>query len=475
MVIGRAAGESALALNTSLAVRWIGLWKAAKTIKMNQASEELIKWTRRFWQQIVLRSGVITIGAIILVVLGLALGWRAHMRGRFARLKAELRDDKSPRSATLPRPGGQEAVVLERSPIEEGTVPEFISATILPGRGMNILQITAVLPGKGKVNLLASPSVEEAAEQMTGVGQDVGGAASLAMGAAVEAPWAGRLFGTPTDGGLTARWNEQTVRIPAAQQESGRAWADGGLLLASAGTDVRSNVMPDGGEAEGVYTAGDSDGVWPSATKIKTTIQLSGRALNVKIVATNIGDKPEPVGLGWRPRFAILSHDRSTMKLRLPSVTKEETADSLAHTPTGRLVSVEGSSQDFTAMEGRQLGKSNLDGTFVNLHQAALDSGPVAELWDSVNRFGIRITMLSATIKALHVSAPVDRDFVVLEPRFNYDDPLGQEWSRDDKAGMVTLQPGSSVQWSIRMEIYGPAKAPGVQRSSRAATSDSPV
>lgn len=442
---------------------------------MIQLSERLTKWTRRFWQQMVLRSGVITIGAIILIVLGLALGWRAHIRGRFARLKAELRNDQSVDSTTLPRPGGQEAVVLERSPIEEGTVPEFTSATILPGRGMNILQITATLPGKGKVNLLASPSLEQATEQMTGIGEDTGGAASLGMGAAVEAPWAGRLFGTPVEGGLTAHWNEQTVRLPAAHQQSGRAWADGGLLLASAGTDIRSNVMPDGGEAEGVYTTGETGGTWPSATKIKATVQLSGRALNMKIVATNTGDRPEPVGLGWRPRFAILSHDRSTMKLRLPSITKEETTESLAGAPTGRLVSVEGSMQDFSAMEGRQLGKTSLEGTFVNLHQAPLDSGPVAELWDSANQFGIRITMLSAAIKAVHVSAPADAGYVLLEPRFNYDDPLGEEWSRDDKAGMVTLQPGSSVQWSIRMEIYGPARAPGVQRSSRAAASDSPV
>lgn len=439
---------------------------------MTQALEEFINWNRRFWQQIVLRSGVITIGAIILLILGLALGWRAHVRGRFARLKAELRQDNTPHAATVPRPGEQEAVVLERSPIGEGSVPEFTSATILPGRGMNILQITAVLPGKGKVNLLASPSLEGAAEQMTGTGEDASGAASLAMGGAVEAPWAGRLYGTPLDGGLTARWNEQTVHVPMARQQGGKAWADGGLLLGSAGTDVRSNVMPDGGEAEAVYTTGEPNGVWPSTTKIKSTVQLSGRTLNLKIVATNTGDKPEPMGLGWRPRFAVLSHDRSTIRLRLPSVTKEETADARAGAPTGRLVSVEGSSQDFSAMEGRQLGKNSLEGTFVNLRQAPLDSGPVAELWDSENQFGIRITMLSAAIKAIHVSAPADGGFIVLEPRFNYDDPLGEEWSKDDKAGMVTLQPGGSIQWRIRLEIYGPARAPGAQRSPLAVRAD---
>jgi hypothetical protein len=41
-------------------------------------------------------------------------------------------------------------------------MPEFLSVTLLPGRGMNVLQITAYIPGKGEVNLLASPSIEGA-------------------------------------------------------------------------------------------------------------------------------------------------------------------------------------------------------------------------------------------------------------------------------------------------------------------------
>jgi len=424
-------------------------------------SEDLMNRVRRSWGRLVLRSGVITIGAIVALVLGLALGWRAHTRGRFARLKAELRQDDAPHAASSPRPGGQEAVILERSPIEGGSIPEFTSATLLPGRGMNVLQITAVIPGKGQVNLLASPGLDQASEEMTGTNADLGGGASLAMGGAVEAPWSGRLFGTPAQGGLSTRWKDQLVRIPVARQESGRAWAEGGLLLASQGTDVKSNVMPDGGEAEAVYMTGGSDASWPSTTRVKTTVQLSGRTLTLKITATNTGNRNEPVGLGWRPRFAILSHDRSTMRLRLPSVTKEETGDVPASRPTGRLVSVEGTSQDFSAIEGRALGKDSLEGTFVNLHQAPLDSGPVAELWDPENNFGLRITMLSAAIKVVHVSAPAGEGFVMLEPRFNYDDPFGEEWADDDRAGMMTLKPGDSVQWSVRLEIYGPSSRHG--------------
>src|SRR4051794_9567032 len=44
--------------------------------------------------------------------------------------------------------GGQKIVKLERKPTSNGTKPEFLSATILPGRGMNLYQIKASIPGK---------------------------------------------------------------------------------------------------------------------------------------------------------------------------------------------------------------------------------------------------------------------------------------------------------------------------------------
>ncbi len=54
--------------------------------------------------------------------------------------------------------GGQQVVRLERKPTSGATKPEFLSATILPGRGMNLFQITAYQPGKGTIDVFASPS-----------------------------------------------------------------------------------------------------------------------------------------------------------------------------------------------------------------------------------------------------------------------------------------------------------------------------
>src|SRR5487761_1791876 len=50
-----------------------------------------------------------------------------------------------PPTATMTEPtiGGQKVIVLRRSRTGDGTHPEFLSVTLLPGRGMNVLQITA--------------------------------------------------------------------------------------------------------------------------------------------------------------------------------------------------------------------------------------------------------------------------------------------------------------------------------------------
>ena len=49
--------------------------------------------------------------------------------------------------------GGQKVVTLSRTAVST-TKPEFTGLTLAPGRGMEILQITANFPGKGNVDVL---------------------------------------------------------------------------------------------------------------------------------------------------------------------------------------------------------------------------------------------------------------------------------------------------------------------------------
>lgn len=414
-------------------------------------------WRRSLWRAAVIRSGMLTVVALTLVLVGLAFGWREHRMGQFAQLKKEL-SKKPVVDATL-RPGGQDVLELQRSKLLGGSVPEFLSATLLPGRGMNLLQVKAYLPQKGEVNLLASPSLEDATQLLNGKGADANGAMSMAMGASIEAPWAGRIFGTPTPDGksVTTMWHGLHLTLPTEARDSygaGGAVAAGGLLLGQASDLLNNNVMPDGGETHVTFHPGDFGGRWPSQTEITATIDLSGRSIDMKIVARNTGNVPEPIGIGWHPRFAILNGQRGQMMLRLPRGQRIEVKDRRSGQLSGRLLPVEGTEYDFTGHTGAKLGALYLDDTFVHLQTGLMEDGPMAELRDTENGYGLRITAMTSTIKAMRIYAPTDGSFISIEPQFNYDDPFGREWVKNEDTGMVVLQPGESTQWKIRLEIF---------------------
>lgn len=404
----------------------------------------------RAWQTAVKRSGLlITIGIAVLLLL-IAVGVRERGRGNLTKLKTELGVPKPVSyEAVAIRPGGQDPVVLQHAQMADMDSPEFISATLLPGRGMNLLQIQAYLPQKGTVNLLASPSLDEAAKQMTGEGKDADGLASLSMGGAIETPWASRIWGLSLHDDTVATWEGHSLHLPADGGIS-----NGGLLLSRKADSVKTIVMPDGGQVQAIYDAGDFDGHWISHTVVTTTIQLNSRALEMNVSAHNTGDEAEPVGIGWRPKFAIPSGDRSQTSLRLPNALRVEVSDRREGMPTGKLLPVDGTAHDFTKAGGTRLGTLNLNDSFVHLKSGLLDNGPMVELRDLKSNYGLRITILSPTIKAIDVNAPADVSFVSIDPQFNYDDPFGREWPKSEDTGMVVLQPGETAQWKIRLEIF---------------------
>ncbi|MGA1981574.1 MAG: aldose 1-epimerase [Acidobacteriaceae bacterium] len=405
------------------------------------------------WRRNVMRSGWVTGFLLGCVLVGLTIGYREHMRGNFHKLKAEMADARE--DAPVPRPGGQEAVSLIRTRLMGDSTPEFLSVTMLPGRGMNVLQITAYIPGKGEVNLMASPTVEGAAKAMTGKGEDADGRASLTMGSAFEAPWAGRIWGTPIEGGRVATsWQGQTITLPSAESGSASAVARDGLMLAEPSDSVRTSALPDGGDTEATFNAGDFGGRWPSKTQIAITVLLGGRSIDLTMTARNTGDEPEPIGLGWEPRFAILDGNRRQLRLRIPGEMRAEVRNRDKDVPTGVLLPVAGTAYDFTAHSGAKLGTMDLDECFVALEQNLLDNGPIAELSDPVSNYGLRLTALSPTIKAMRVVAPANADFVSIGPQFNYPDPFGREWEKQTDTGMVVLQPGQSTQWKVRLELF---------------------
>ena len=416
----------------------------------------------RVAQWIATHIAAATLLLIVALVAGVSLALRERGRGHLSRLRSELKTQQPVEPPPPPRPGGQEAIVLQRSQMAGSTMPEFLSATLLPGRGMNTLQITAFLPDKGEVELLASPTVEEAAKLLGGAPQEGVGAAegpagaqSLELGGAIELPWAGTLAaGRSTEkNAVLQTWHTHAFTLPVSSSADGAAVADAGLLLGRGAAAVSSNVMPDGGEAKASYTAGNFDGRWLSKTDVTITVLLSGRAVEIRVAARNTGAEPEPIGIGWRPRFAVLSGDRSQVLLHLPASEHIESRP-ISGMPSGRLLPVVGTPLDFTPHDGVALRSLRLNDTFVHLRPALLDLGPMVELRDPKSNYGLRITAMTPSIRAVRIESAPGSNVIVIDPRFNFDDPFGREWTPGEDTGMVTLDPGKTAQWRIRLELF---------------------
>jgi aldose 1-epimerase len=421
----------------------------------------------------VLRSGMLTAVSLAVLLGGLILIVHERGKGHLAKLERELHPKSTPQGPSTPPLGGQDAIVLERSAntAQAAEMPEFLSATMLPGRGMNVLQIMATVPSLGKIALLDSPSLDDAAKILTGTGADAQGMESLAMGGALEVPWANRMGGvaTPDAESVMSVWDGQTMVLPAAPLKGeGAPTAVGGLLLKRQANTVETHVVPDGWQSRVVYQAGGFDGHWLSTTEVTTLVLLNGRVMEIEVTAKNTGPVAAPIGIGWRPRFAIPGGDRTNTVLRLPEGLQVEMRPSDAPLrgglPSGRLLPMTGTALRFTTPGGAKLGTEELDASLVHLKQGFTDSGPVVELRDLKDRFGLRVTLLTPTIRALRVYAPADKATVEIDPQFNFDDPFGKEWSKDEDTGMVVLQPGQSTQWKIRLELFPLAMDTGEQK-----------
>jgi galactose mutarotase-like enzyme len=418
----------------------------------------------------VMRSGLLTamglavaLGALILVV---------HERGKGHLSKLERKLTSTPEKLGVANSsplGGQEAVVLERtSSANSGAgMPEFVSATMLPGRGMEVLQITARVPSLGTIALLEAPSLTEAATILTGPGADSYGQKSLSMGGAFEIPWAGRMGGVPTPDGesMMAVWTGQTMVLPALPLDGdGPPSAVGGLFMKRQANVIDKQPTPDGWVSKAVYDADGFESHWLSKTEVTTEVALTSRSMELSVTAKNTGSVSEPVGIGWRPRFALTGGREQTM-LHLPdSVEVEMRSPNAAISPgmpTGRLIPMAAAKAEFAKPAGARLGAQELSASFVHMKQGYMTQGPEVELHDLKNRYGLRMTLLSPTIRELRIRALADSQAVEIDPQFNYEDPFGREWPKSEDTGMVVLQPGESTQWKVRLEIFPLAIAEG--------------
>jgi aldose 1-epimerase len=354
--------------------------------------------------------------------------------------------------------GGSDVVKLQRKATGDGSKPEFLSATVLPGRGMNLYQITANIPGKGEI-----PIFFDLPDQFAAATDDANGDASFLGGGAFLVPYPNRIRGKISADGktLTTEWQGKTLTLPAnwkGKKDGAEPHAMHGLILKSQAELLNTETTADGQTETGVIHAGDFGGNWPSKTDLTFTIALTGEAVDATITAKNVGDEPEPMAIGWHPYFAIPSGDRKQARLHVPAEKLALVNNYDDVFPTGKLVPVksyEGGKYDYNAPNGKALDDDFLDDNFSTLKRT---NGNVdVQLTDPAANYGIHILGMSPEIKTVQVYAPREKQFTAIEEQFNFGDPFGKEWHGMD-TGMVTLKPGESVTWHTRLELFVPRK-----------------
>lgn len=355
--------------------------------------------------------------------------------------------------------GGEPVVTLTRPQPADKNKPQFLEATVLPGRGMNLLQIKAYLPGRGEVNLINAPSLAEA-KQFLDVQDDEFGNNNFKIGSAVLVPWANRIRGKLSPDGKTieATVAGKTLTLPAGwsgKNPGAEKHAIHGLILKSKFENIQQQNGPADSSVSGTLHAGNFGGHWPSQTDVNVQTVLKNDALEMTITTKNVGQEPLPMGIAFHPYFNFPSGDRKQARLRLPGDTRALVNNYDDVFPTGKLVPVKGTDYDFTAPGGKALGTLFMDDNFTALKRDA-NGNAVAEIIDPAANYGLRIVSLSPEVKAFQVYAPVDKNFVAVEPQFNLNDPYNKSWGKNDN-GMVLLQPGQSVSWKVRLELFTPS------------------
>jgi Galactose mutarotase and related enzymes len=351
---------------------------------------------------------------------------------------------------------GEKVVILKRA--ATGTSkPEFTSVTVAPGRGMEVLQMTANFPGKGEINVLNSPDLPTM-KQMLDEKDTAYGDAGYRFGAAILVPYANRIRGQVAADGKTVNvnWEGHTLSLPgntSGRQPGAEKHSMHGLILKARVQDVRTRKIAGGEQVTGVLHAGDFGGQWVSSTDLLFTVSLTADAVDVQVTAKNVGKEAEPLAIGWHPYISLPSGDRAHARVHIPGAQISEMDRHDDMIPTGKLLDVAGTVNDWRAPEGHELGDRFFDENWCHFERT--NGAIVVKVVDPVAKFGVELDGLSKEMNTVEAYTPPRAKFVAIEHQYNFNDPFGKQWNGMD-TGMVRLKPGKSTTWHVRVKVFVP-------------------
>jgi len=304
--------------------------------------------------------------------------------------------------------------------------------------------------------LLVSCYFDEVAKALSG--DKFGNMSFSTFGGAYLAPYANRIRGTLSPDGqtITTHWLGKKLVLPAnwgGKNPGAERHSIHGLILTRKADEI--HISPDGSSITAQIHAGNFGGQWLSSTDLTIRIDLHADSVDSTIVAKNVGSEPEPMGIGWHPYFTIPSGQRDQVRLRIPATQHVETNNLDDVFPTGKITSVKGTANDFTAPQGKVIGNSLYDDSFSGLIRS--NGQVVVDLTDPAANYGLRIEGLSPDIRTVQFYVPKDKPFVALEEQYNFGDPFSKVWHGMD-TGIVTLAPGQATTWKVRLQLFTPAR-----------------
>jgi aldose 1-epimerase len=380
--------------------------------------------------------------------------------GRYSKANAT---NSTPAPGSSVSIGGEPAVVLTRPQPVNRSKPQFLGATILPGNGMNLLQVRAYVPGLGDIDVLNSPDLP-GAKDLLEKQNDAFGNKSFSMGGAILLPYPNRIRGKLSPDGKTIATmiGGKMFELPAnwkGKKPGAELHAMHGLILSAHFTDVKYHNGPLESTVSGFLAGGNFGGHWPSKTDVTVQMALKNEALDVIVTAKNVGKEKLPMAISFHPYFRIPSGDRSQTRLHLPADQRVLVNNYDDVFPTGKIVSVKGTPYDFTAPQGAPLAPTlYLDDCFTDLKRNSTGNA-VIRITDPAAKYGLMLTAISPQIHAIQVYSPPDVKFLVVEPQFNLADPFNKKLWGNRNTGMDWLEPGQSVSWHVRLQLFIPGNS----------------